>query len=79
MEGILTMYSRDRAPESFVQTFDGIDRTDRIVATYLIEYAKKPKNKELRRALERWNRIERPMTPWPRIAPKHIRRVKFAA
>ncbi len=45
-----------------------------------IEYAKKPKNKELRRALEKWGYIERPKTPWLRIAPKfHPKRMKFDA
>ncbi len=32
--------------------------------------AKKPENKELRRALEKWGYIERPRTPWLRVAPK---------
>ena len=43
-----------------------------------IEYAKKPENKELRRALEKWGYIERPKTPWLRVAPKfHPRKMKF--
>jgi len=43
-----------------------------------IEYAKKPENKELRRALEKWGYIERPKTPWLRIAPKfHPKKMKF--
>lgn len=36
----------------------------------LFEYAKKPENKSLRRALEKWGAIERPKTPWLRVAPK---------
>ena len=32
--------------------------------------AKKPENHELRRALEKWGYIERPRTPWLRVAPK---------
>jgi 2,3-diketo-5-methylthiopentyl-1-phosphate enolase len=35
-----------------------------------IEYAKKPENRELRRAIEKWGYIERPRTPWLRISPK---------
>ncbi len=46
--------------------------------TDFVEYAKKPENKELRRALEKWGYIERPKTPWLRIAPKfHPKRMKF--
>ncbi len=35
-----------------------------------VDYARKPENKELRRALEKWGYIERPKTPWLRAAPK---------
>jgi len=43
-----------------------------------LEYAKKPENKELRRALEKWGYIERPRTPWLRVAPKfHPKPMKF--
>jgi len=35
-----------------------------------LEYAKRPENKELRRALEKWGYIERPRTPWLRVAPR---------
>lgn len=43
-----------------------------------IEFAKHPENKELRRALEKWGYIERPKTPWLRIAPKfHPKKMKF--
>jgi len=34
------------------------------------EYARKPENKALRRALEKWGYLERPKTPWLRVAPK---------
>jgi len=45
-----------------------------------VEYAKKPENRELRRALEKWGTIERPKTPWLRVAPKfHPRKMKFDA
>jgi len=33
--------------------------------------AKKPENKELRRAIEKWGYIERPKTPWLRVSPKY--------
>jgi 2,3-diketo-5-methylthiopentyl-1-phosphate enolase len=36
----------------------------------LREFAKKPENQELRRALEKWGTLERPRTPWLRVAPK---------
>lgn len=36
----------------------------------IVEYAGKPENKALRRALEYWGYIERPKTPWLRAAPK---------
>jgi 2,3-diketo-5-methylthiopentyl-1-phosphate enolase len=43
-----------------------------------LEFAKKPENKELRRALEKWGYIERPRTPWLRVAPKfHPKAMKF--
>ena len=43
-----------------------------------VEYARKPENKELRRALEKWGYIERPKTPWLRVAPKfHPKRMTF--
>lgn len=35
-----------------------------------IEYARRPKCGELRRAIEKWGYIERPKTPWLRFAPK---------
>jgi ribulose 1,5-bisphosphate carboxylase large subunit-like protein len=37
---------------------------------HIVEYAKKPENKALRHALEKWGYIERPETPWLRVAPK---------
>jgi 2,3-diketo-5-methylthiopentyl-1-phosphate enolase len=43
-----------------------------------LEFAKKPENKELRRAIEKWGYIERPQTPWLRVAPKfHPKRFVF--
>ena len=43
-----------------------------------LECAKKPENKELRRALEKWGYIERPKSPWLRVAPKfHPKPMKF--
>jgi 2,3-diketo-5-methylthiopentyl-1-phosphate enolase len=43
-----------------------------------VEYAKKPENRELRRALGKWGYIERPKTPWLRVAPKfHPKRMAF--
>ncbi len=36
----------------------------------IAEYARRPKNKDLRRALEKWGYLERPETPWLRVAPK---------
>ena len=36
----------------------------------LVEYAKKPENGALRSALEKWGYLERPKTPWLRVAPK---------
>jgi 2,3-diketo-5-methylthiopentyl-1-phosphate enolase len=44
----------------------------------IIEYAKKPENRELRRAIEKWGVIERPKTPWLRVAPQfHPHKMKF--
>ena len=43
-----------------------------------VEYAKRPANKELRRALEKWGYVERPKSPWLRVAPKfHPKTMKF--
>ena len=43
-----------------------------------IEYAKHPENEALRHAIEKWGYIERPKTPWLRIAPKfHPKKMKF--
>jgi 2,3-diketo-5-methylthiopentyl-1-phosphate enolase len=43
-----------------------------------LEYAARPECKELRRAIEKWGYIERPKTPWLRIAPQfHPRHIKF--
>jgi 2,3-diketo-5-methylthiopentyl-1-phosphate enolase len=36
-----------------------------------LAFAKKPENKELRRAIEKWGYIERPKTPWLRVSPKY--------
>lgn len=36
----------------------------------ITDYARKPENKALRGALEKWGYIERPRTPWLRVAPK---------
>jgi len=35
-----------------------------------LSFARKPENKELRRAIEKWGYIERPKSPWLRVAPK---------
>ncbi len=35
-----------------------------------LAYAKRPENKELRRAIEKWGYIDRPTTPWLRVAPQ---------
>ncbi|MBI4166679.1 MAG: ribulose 1,5-bisphosphate carboxylase [Acidobacteria bacterium] len=44
----------------------------------LVDCAKKPENKELRRALEKWGTFERPSTPWLRLSPKyHPKPMKF--
>ncbi len=43
-----------------------------------LQYAQKPENKELRRALEKWGFIERPKTPWLRTAPEfHPKKMRF--
>ena len=43
-----------------------------------LAFARKPENRELRRALEKWGYIERPRTPWLRVAPKfHPKPVKL--
>ena len=34
-----------------------------------IDCARKPENKELRRAIEKWGYLERPKSPWLRVAP----------
>jgi 2,3-diketo-5-methylthiopentyl-1-phosphate enolase len=45
---------------------------------HIAEYAKRAENKELRRALEHWGHIERPKTPWLRVAPKfHPKKMTF--
>jgi 2,3-diketo-5-methylthiopentyl-1-phosphate enolase len=36
-----------------------------------LTFAKKPENKELRRAIEKWGYFERPKTPWLRVSPKY--------
>ena len=44
----------------------------------LPEAAGKPENAALRRALEKWGYIERPKSPWLRVAPKfHPRKMEF--
>jgi 2,3-diketo-5-methylthiopentyl-1-phosphate enolase len=44
----------------------------------IIEYAKKPEHRELRRAIEKWGVIDRPKTPWLRVAPHfHPHKMKF--
>jgi 2,3-diketo-5-methylthiopentyl-1-phosphate enolase len=43
-----------------------------------LEYAAKPECNQLRRAIEKWGYIERPKTPWLRIAPHfHPKHIKF--
>ena len=37
----------------------------------LPEAAEKPENRPLRRALEKWGYMERPKTPWLRLAPDY--------
>jgi 2,3-diketo-5-methylthiopentyl-1-phosphate enolase len=36
-----------------------------------LEFAKRPENRELKRAIEKWGYIERPRTPWLRAAPRY--------
>ncbi|MDO8587746.1 MAG: RuBisCO large subunit C-terminal-like domain-containing protein, partial [Armatimonadota bacterium] len=44
----------------------------------LIDYAKRPENQALRHAIEKWGYIERPKSPWLRIAPKfHPKKMEF--
>ncbi len=35
-----------------------------------LSFARRPENRELRRAIEKWGYLERPQTPWLRVAPK---------
>ena len=35
-----------------------------------LAFARHPENRELRRAIEKWGYLERPKTPWLRVAPK---------
>ena len=35
-----------------------------------LTFARRPENRELRRAIEKWGYLERPQTPWLRVAPK---------
>jgi 2,3-diketo-5-methylthiopentyl-1-phosphate enolase len=45
---------------------------------HVVEAAKKPENHELRRALEKWGYIDRPKTPWLRVAPQfHPKKMTF--
>ncbi len=45
---------------------------------HIADYARRAENKELRRALEHWGHIERPKTPWLRVAPKfHPKKMTF--
>ncbi|MFW6138897.1 MAG: RuBisCO large subunit C-terminal-like domain-containing protein [Spirochaetota bacterium] len=45
---------------------------------HIAEYARKPENRALRGALEKWGYLERPVTPWLRVAPKfHPKPFKF--
>jgi hypothetical protein len=37
----------------------------------LPEAAKKPENKPLRRALEKWGYMTRPRAPWLRLSPEY--------
>ena len=37
----------------------------------LSEAAKRPENKALRSALEKWGYMERPKAPWLRLAPEY--------
>ena len=45
---------------------------------HIVDYAKKPENKELKRALEKWGYIDRPKTPWLRVDPRfHPKQMKI--
>jgi 2,3-diketo-5-methylthiopentyl-1-phosphate enolase len=45
----------------------------------LVDYARKPENQALRRAIEKWGYIDRPKSPWLRVAPKfHPKHFEFA-
>ncbi|MBI2841829.1 MAG: hypothetical protein HYX78_00345 [Armatimonadetes bacterium] len=45
----------------------------------MITFAKRPENKELRRAIEKWGYIERPKSAWLRAAPKfHPKKMTFS-
>jgi 2,3-diketo-5-methylthiopentyl-1-phosphate enolase len=49
-----------------------------VSGTHVAEAARKPENKELRRALEKWGYIDRPKTPWLRVAPQfHPKKMTF--
>jgi len=57
------------------QAIDGAMSDEDFVA-----FAKRPENKELRRALEKWGYIERPKSPWLRVAPKfHPKKMVFGS
>ncbi len=44
----------------------------------IVEYARRQENNPLRRALEKWGYLERPVTPWLRVAPQfHPRKFQF--
>ncbi len=44
----------------------------------IVDFAKKPENKALRRALEHWGYVERPKTPWLRVSPEfHPKKMKL--
>lgn len=43
----------------------------------IVEYARRPENKPLRRTIEKWGYIERPKTPWLRVAPQfHLKKME---
>lgn len=45
-----------------------------------LDFARRPENLELRRAIEKWGYMERPKSPWLRVAPRfHPRKMVFAA
>ncbi len=45
-----------------------------------VTYARRPENQALRRAIEKWGYIERPKTPWLRVAPQfHPKRMVLEA